>query len=81
MTAIEIEMGFQAAMKAATLPFIGEKNTADTVARLQQAVTDAAYDYYMELSEEDIKAYDIKVPAPKVNVDGSKVSIANQRYL
>lgn len=81
MTALEIEEGFQKAIKAATEPFIGEKNTEETVKALQHAVTEAAYDYYMTLEEVDIEAYDIKVPAPRVNVEGSKVWIANQRYL
>lgn len=81
MTALEIEAGFQQAVREATAPFIGEKNNEETVKRLQQAVTDAAWDYYMTLSEEDIEAYDIKVPAPRVNVEGSKVWIANQRFL
>lgn len=81
MTALEIEVGFQLAISKATEPFIGERSTPEVVKKLQHAVTEAAYDHYMDLSEEDIQKYEIRVPSPKVIVEGSQVWINNQRYL
>lgn len=77
-TVQEIEDAFKAYLKEATKQFVGEKVTPEIKAKIQHAITEATYDYYMDLSEEEIQAYDIKIPRAKVIINGPEISIENK---